>query len=116
MLRFTLLKCLLTSCILCAAAKKNGQYGGGGGFSLFDLDNLPDFEPLQAALSLLQGKPAPTAQQFGGYGNEIQQNEPEQNNSEQEQLTPQRRTEYIMSGLDKLLSVSKDCTHFTFYL
>jgi hypothetical protein len=99
------------------AAKKSGQYnGGGGGFSMFDFDNLPDFEPLQAVLSLLGGLPysAPPDQLGGGYGQREQQQqrkqgEEEQGEEEEEgEMTPRQRAEHKVAGLEKLLSVSDD--------
>lgn len=79
------------------------------------MDNIPDFEPLEGALTLLRGRSycAESRGQFGAYGYQqgdgVQKNEEEQQES-LEEATPQQKTERVVSGLDKLLTVrALDC-------
>lgn len=92
-------------------AKSSGQYGGGG-FSLFDFDNMPDFEPLQAALALLQAKvfSAPH-EQHGGYGGYDEVPHEQVSEQPEQEVTPQLRAERMVMGLTKLLSVSDYCLY-----
>lgn len=68
---------------------------------MFDLDNLPDFEPLQAALSLLSGELPPPADHYQHH----YQHQRQQQEQEVEEVTPRQRAERVLTGLEKLLAV-----------
>ena len=88
------------------AAKISGKFGGGGGFSLFDFDNLPEFEPLQAVLTFLKGEEWAAGSSHLNYGNYADTDSGNQE-EEQQSLTPTspQIVENKLKGLDKLLSV-----------